>query len=125
MKTILTILIGATMAVISAPAVADPNVNATGFEWVEYTPAQKTELMDRFFHILKVNREKYAVDGGVRALDKFYAAIDQEAVDIKKAEERARIFSAPCITIFVDIITYDQPAPVSAVPGKAPTPAGR
>ena len=54
------------------PTFAQVNVEATGYDWVQMEDAQKTELVKTLYYILKIDTDKYPVEGGVLSINGLY-----------------------------------------------------
>ena len=100
MKRIIIFLICTLLLVL--PLFAQPNLEATGYDWIEYTPAQKQELVKTLYHILKIDGK---VENGVIALDGLYYIYYKEIEADAEHENLDVVFSASVMRVLADIIT--------------------
>ena len=104
---------------IASTLFAQVNVETTGYDWIEYTPQQKTELVLTVYKIFKLDTTKpdHKIDNGVNALDGLYYIYyhEMEDSDSKHKEEAVkRVFSRPVMEILAEVITQ----PADTVPDK-------
>ncbi|MCM8760943.1 MAG: hypothetical protein NC938_07530 [Candidatus Omnitrophica bacterium] len=100
-RTAMTIcLIGILSA---ASSFAQVNLEATGYDWIEYTPQQKQDLVKTLYHILKIDGD---IANGVTALDGLYYIYYQEVKKHPDPKAIDVVFSATVMEILVDIVTF-------------------
>lgn len=84
------------------------NLEATGYDYIEYTHSEKTELVASLYKILKI--DKYTIENGVNALDGLYYTYYQEVRSSKNKDEAVNaVFSRPVMNVIADILNNKQP----------------
>lgn len=87
------------MLLLCSVAFAEPNLEATGNDYVLMNDDQKLELVSTLYKIFK---DKEAPEDGVVALDNFYSLYQKNPT----ARDSEVILNAPVMRILADIISY-------------------
>ena len=99
MKKVVLILL-----LLCSTAYAEPNLLATGYDYVLMNDGQKTELISTLYKILKVDK---APEDGVVALDGFYYIYSNE---VKNKEASIKVvFDRPVMSILAELHTMEDP----------------
>lgn len=106
----LRLIIFISVLSITSPLIAQVNVEATGYDWMEYTPQQKTELVSTLYKIFKIDTTKpeRKIENGVIALDGLYYIYYHEIEDSDSKDKESAIeavFERPVMQILADILT--------------------
>ena len=89
----------------TSPLFAQVNLEATGYDYVEFSPQQKTEFVDTLFTVLKVDRDKYTIENGVVSLDALYYIYYHEVVNSSTSERAIEtVFSKYVFEVFAEIM---------------------
>ena len=105
------LFIGIAILLLATPVFAQVNVEATGYDWVEYSQPQKVELVDMLYAILKVDKNLNPVDGGVLALEGFYKIVYKQIEANPQYKDVDVVFSAMVMRTLADIITIGAQLP--------------
>jgi len=85
------------------PAAARVNIDANGFDWIEYTTPEKAELVATIYKVLKV--DKFTIENGINGLDGLYYTYYREVKDSHNKEEAIKtVFSRPIMEIAAEIL---------------------
>ena len=83
------------------------DVEATGYDWLNYTDRQKQTLIYMIFDMLEVDMEVYGVEDGVKALNKFYYSLYKECVKAPEHVNLDEFFLIPCGGVIVEELHYE------------------
>lgn len=84
---------------VASSLFAEIDLEATGYDWIKYTPKKKKEYVDTVYKIFKVEDG----ENGVAVLDGFYAGCQAGL----NPEGDKVLMNAPLIRILVDAVTYN------------------
>ncbi|MFH1790754.1 MAG: hypothetical protein ABH885_02080 [Candidatus Omnitrophota bacterium] len=98
-------LLACSTLIYAHTASAEVDLEANGFDWLNYSLNQKGEFVNAVFDINGIDKTKYSVKNGVEALDKFYYTIYKDG---PKNADVTRFLEMKSVRILTDLINYKE-----------------
>lgn len=87
---------------------AEVDVNATGQDWMKYSEREKQRLVTLIYEHLGIDKEKYSVQKGIKALNIIFYTVSKRATGNSKNKDIGSFLKKKCVDVIRQMISKEK-----------------